>query len=78
MWNMPQHASIDYQSYAKGGFFLGLALLVIGVVGSVAGHVFFESIPAWENTLFLGAEFAGLVIGFVSPILFGIVLPLIE
>lgn len=69
---------MDYQAYAKGGFFFGLALLVIGVAGSIVGHVFLESIPAWENTLFVGAEFAGLLIGFFSPIIFGIVLPLIE
>ncbi|SEN03059.1 hypothetical protein SAMN05216388_1001199 [Halorientalis persicus] len=75
---MSQTASIDYQTYAKRGFFLGLALLLIGVVGSVVGHAFFEPLPAWENTLFVGAEFAGLLIGFFSPILFGIVLPLIE
>ncbi|RXK51747.1 DUF7860 family protein [Halorientalis pallida] len=75
---MGHSATFDYQTYAKGGFFLGLALLVIGVVGSVVGHTFFEPLPAWENTLFVGAEFTGLVIGFFSPIVFGIVLPLIE
>ncbi|AQL43600.1 hypothetical protein BV210_13230 [Halorientalis sp. IM1011] len=75
---MAQTASMDYQTYAKGGFFLGVALLVIGIAGSVVGHAFFEPLPAWENTLFLAAEFSGLIIGFFSPILFGIVLPLIE
>ncbi|MFB6083514.1 MAG: hypothetical protein ABEJ94_04635 [Halorientalis sp.] len=75
---MAHTPSMDYQTYAKRGFFLGLALLVVGVIGSVAGHVVFESLPAWENTLFVGAEFAGLLIGFFSPIVFGIVLPLIE
>ncbi|WP_424018018.1 hypothetical protein ACOZ4N_19440 [Halorientalis pallida] len=75
---MSQTASIDYQTYAKRGFFVGLSLLVIGVVGSVVGHTFFEPLPAWENTLFVGAEFAGLLVGFLSPIVFGIVLPLIE
>jgi uncharacterized membrane protein YeaQ/YmgE (transglycosylase-associated protein family) len=75
---MAQTASIDYQTYAKRGFFLGLTLLVIGVVGSAVGHTFFEPLPAWENTLLVGAEFTGLLIGFFSPIVFGIVLPLIE
>jgi hypothetical protein len=75
---MGHDATFDYQTYAKGGFFFGLALLVIGIAGSVVGHAFFEPLPAWENTLFLGAEFLGIAIGFFSPIVFGIVLPLIE
>jgi uncharacterized membrane protein YeaQ/YmgE (transglycosylase-associated protein family) len=69
---------MDYQTYAKGGFLFGLALLIVGVVGSAVGHMLFESIPAWESALFVGAEFAGLTIGLFSPIVFGIVLPLIE
>ena len=75
---MPQHATFDYQTYAKWGFFLGLALLLFGAGGEIVGHAFFEPLPAWENTLFLSAEVVGIVVGFFSPIVFGIVMPLIE
>ncbi|MFQ3295912.1 MAG: hypothetical protein ACI8VE_003004, partial [Natrialbaceae archaeon] len=50
----------------------------LGAGGSVVGHAFFEPLAGWEKSLFLDLEILGLLIGFASPIMFGIVLPLIE
>lgn len=69
---------LDYATLAKGGFLLGFGLFVLGAGGELVGHALYESLPAWENTLFLYSEGAGLLVAFVSPILFGIVLPLME
>jgi len=69
---------IDYAFYAKAGFLLGLALFVVGAGGEVVGHAFFEPLPAWGETILFDMEVVGLVVGFSSPIGFGIVLPLTE
>lgn len=70
--------SLDYAHWAKLGFLIGLGLFVVGVGGEIVGHSVTGTLPAWENTLFTYAEGVGLVAGFFSPIVFGIVLPLIE
>ena len=75
---MDRYDGFEYGSLAKGGFLLGLGLLLFGAGGSIVGHAFFEPLPGWEETLFLDLEILGLVIGFLSPITFGIVLPLVE
>jgi hypothetical protein len=75
---MDGYDGFEYGSLAKGGFFLGLVLLLLGAGGSIVGHAFFEPVPGWEETLFLDLEILGLLIGFFSPLTFGIVLPLVE
>lgn len=75
---MERYDSIDYGFIAKAGFFLGIGLLILGAGGSLVGHAFFEPLAGWEKSLFLDLEILGLLIGFASPITFGIVLPLIE
>jgi hypothetical protein len=44
----------------------------------IIGHTFFEPIPAWEGKLFFYSEVLGVVSGFFSVVVFGIVLPLTE
>jgi hypothetical protein len=73
-----RHSNIDYAFWAKAGFLLGLGLLAAGAGGEIIGHSFFEPIPAWEATLFFYSEVLGVVTGFVSVMMFGIVLPLTE
>lgn len=75
---MGRYDDPDYITLAKGGFFLGLALFLVGAGGEVIGHALYESLPAWENTLFLYSEGIGLLVGFFSPLLFGVVMPLTE
>jgi hypothetical protein len=75
---MAYQRNIDYGQWAKGGFLLGVALLALGVVGEVVGHVVFGGIPSWENTLFVYSEAIGIMIGFFAPVIFAVVLPLTE
>ena len=75
---MGRYGDMDYGAWAKGGFLLGFGLLAFGAGGELIGHAFFESLPAWENELFTAFEGVGLVVGFFSPWIFGIVMPLTE
>lgn len=75
---MRQHSSLDYARFAKLGFLLGLVLLVIGAGGGLAAHAYFTPVPAWEDALFVDLEIIGVLLGLLSPLLFGVVLPLVE
>lgn len=75
---MPRRTDLDYSSLAKGGLALGVTLFAIGTGGEVIGHAMYETLPGWENALFFDLTVAGFLIGLFSPILFGIVLPLLE
>ncbi|PSQ15386.1 hypothetical protein BRD00_13880 [Halobacteriales archaeon QS_8_69_26] len=75
---MDDFDDVGYVTLAKGGLLLGVGLFVLGAGGELVGHALYDSLPGWENTLFLYSEGLGLVIGFFSPILFGIVMPLVE
>lgn len=75
---MGRYGDLNYALLAKGGFLLGLGLFIVGAGGELVGHAVFGSLPAREETLLFDLEVLGLVIGFFSPILFGIFLPLTE
>ncbi|AGB16246.1 hypothetical protein Halru_1639 [Halovivax ruber XH-70] len=75
---MPRYGDIEYERWAKGGFLLGLSLLAFGAGGEILGNAFVGSLPAWEHTLFTASEGVGILVGLVSPLLFGIALPLTE
>ena len=75
---MVRTRSIDHGRLAKLGFLLGLTLFVAGAGGEILGHALYGSLPAWEDTLLFDLEAIGLVVGFVSPFLFGIARPLLE
>lgn len=75
---MSRSGSLDYGVLTKAGFFIGLGLFVLGTAGEFIGHAYFAPLPGWEETLFFDLEAIGLVIGFISPFVFGIFLPLIE
>jgi hypothetical protein len=69
---------MDYARFAKGGFLLGLGMLAVGALGELIGHVVFGGLPGWEETLFFDLEVLGILIGLLSPFVFGIFLPLLE
>ncbi|HKJ58652.1 MAG TPA: hypothetical protein VKA37_05450 [Halobacteriales archaeon] len=75
---MARTRSIDHARYAKLGFLLGLALFAIGGGGEIVAHSLYGSIPTWEDALLFDIEVIGLLVGFFSPFVFGIALPLIE
>lgn len=75
---MHGHNDIDHATWAKLGFLFGLALFALGAGGELVGHALYGTLPTWEDTLFTYAEGVGLVVGFLSPWVFGIVLPLTE
>jgi hypothetical protein len=74
---MSQTASIDYGSVTKVGFLASAALLIVGVIGSIA-LADASGVPAWERTLFFDAEVIGTLGMVLIPITFGIVLPLVD
>jgi hypothetical protein len=75
---MAGYNTSNHAKWARWGFFLGATLLALGASGEIVGHLLFESLPDWENTLFVYAEGLGITIGFFAPLIFGIVLPLAE
>lgn len=75
---MGEYHRPSYSQYARGGFAFGVAVFFLGILGHVFGPALFGSIPSWELTLFAVMEFAGIAIALCSPIVFAVVLPLIE
>lgn len=75
---MARYGTLDYPSLTKRGFALGIGLFVFGGVGALLGPHLFGPLPGWEETLLVESEAAGILIAFLSVILFGIVLPLTE
>lgn len=75
---MAQYRSMDHATLAKRGFLLGAALFAVGVLGEVGGHALFGTLPALVNTLLVDMEAIGILLALFSPLVFGIVLPLIE
>jgi hypothetical protein len=75
---MSQSASIDHASYAKRGFQVGVALFAIGALGELLGNLFIGPLPGWEQALLFDMEVLGVLVGLLAPLVFGIVLPLVE
>lgn len=70
--------SIDYGRWTKVGFLGGVVLFAVGVLGNVALSTIGGSAPAWAGTVFFDFEILGVLVGLLVPLVFGIVLPLIE
>ena len=75
---MAQTRSIDHARLAKLGFLFGLGLFALGGAGEIVGHSVLGGLPAWEDSLLFDVEVVGLLVGFFSPFVFGIALPLLE
>lgn len=69
---------IDHSRYARGGFVAGVAVFVLGILGHAVGPTVIGPLPAWEVTLFALMEAGGILLALCSPIVFAVVLPLIE
>lgn len=75
---MGQYQRLAYSQYARGGFVLGITVFVLGILGHTLGPALFGPLPEWELTLFTAMELSGIGLALCSPIVFAIVLPLIE
>ena len=73
-----RYGNLDYARLAKLGFALGVFVFAVGATGEVAGHALYGSLPAWEDALFFDMEVLGVFVGLLSPLVFGILLPLTE
>lgn len=69
---------LDHARIAKTGFIAGIALFVVGVVGELLGHALLSSMPPTADQALLALEILGVLVGFLVPIVFGAVLPLVE
>lgn len=75
---MGRYGDLDYVVLTKAGFLLGVGLFVLGAGGEALGHSIYGSLPAWENTLLMYSEATGILVGLLSPFVFGVFLPLTE
>lgn len=69
---------IDYGSWMKGGLGVGLGMFALGAIGATVVRVAVGGLPEWEMTLFTDLIALGVVVGFLSVLGFGIVLPLTD
>lgn len=67
---------IDYAKRSKQGFWLGVALFVLGSLGEIGGHVLYGELPPWENVLLVDMIGLGILVAFLSFFVIGIALPL--
>jgi len=74
---MAQNWTADYATMAKRGFMLGAGLFLLAAAVEIGGHTL-GTIPTWGNTLLVDMEILGIAVGLLSPLLFGVVLPLTE
>lgn len=72
---MGHGASLDYSTLTKRGTALGILLFL---VGGAAEALFHGSVPAWEDALFFNMEVLGILLFLLSPLVFGLLLPLTE
>jgi len=70
--------SYDYPKLAKGGFLVGVGMLLVGVLGEFVGHAVLGSLPGWEEQLFFDLEVLGILVGLITPFVFGVFMPLTE
>lgn len=75
---MGRYGSLDYPKLTKAGFLFGLTLFLGGALGSVIAGSVLGAVPDWLSTALVDAEAVGLIVGFFSPFIFGILLPLTE
>ncbi|MBV0924066.1 hypothetical protein KTS45_07595 [Halomicroarcula limicola] len=75
---MAQYRSMDHAALAKRGFLLGVGLFVLGILGEFVAPAVVGPLPGWGHMVLTDMEGIGILLGLFSPLVFGIILPLIE
>lgn len=75
---MGRYGNLDYPKLTRTGFLLGLALITIGLGTELVAHSLHYQLPAWEETLLFDMGVIGILLFLLSPLVFGVVLPLTE
>ena len=73
-----RYGELDYSVLTKRSFLLGVTLFAIGALGELWLTAAGISVPDWERALLFDIELLGILIGLLSPFVFGILLPLTE
>mgnify|MGYP006873383312 FL=1 len=73
-----RYGELDYAVLTKRSFLLGVTLFAIGAIGELGLTAAGISVPDWERALLFDIELLGILIGLLSPFVFGILLPLTE
>jgi hypothetical protein len=73
-----RYGDLDYSTLAKRGTILGFGLFALGALGELASHALGLQLTAWEAALLFDAEVVGVALFLLSPLVFGVVLPLTE
>jgi hypothetical protein len=73
-----RYGDLDYSALTGGGTLLGVGLFALGALGELATHALGMQLPAWEATLLFDAEVVGVLLSLLSPLVFGVLLPLTE
>jgi hypothetical protein len=75
--SVQRNSRFDHAAVAKRGFVVGVALFALGAVGEVASHAY-VTLPGITQQLFFGMEVVGVALALFVPLVFGVVLPLVE
>lgn len=75
---MAQYRNMDHATLAKRGFLLGVGLFALGALGELTAHALLGPLPGWGNLLLTDMEALGILLALFAPLVFGVVMPLVE
>jgi hypothetical protein len=73
-----RYGDLDYPTLTKRSVLLGVALFLVGALGEAVIALMGLQVPGWEETLLFDLEVLGIVVAFLSVVVFGVALPLTE
>lgn len=73
-----KYGDLDYARWAKGGFLVGLALVLAGGGGELFLAATGTDVAGWVHTILVDVELLGILTAVAAPVTFGVVLPLTE
>lgn len=75
---MRRYGHLDYGRLTKIGFTLGISMFLTGALGEFLLHELVAEIDPIIDSAFFSLEVGGLLLGLLSPFVFGVFLPLTE